>query len=308
MTASRTTRFFIGAIMSLTLAGGAQAQIGGLIKKKVAEKVKGPEKTEVKPADGEKKSVYNDEIVEMTGPVLDGFMNGLRTEIALRNEFREVLAKLKTPAQYLACTNDAAASPEGQKISTRILSLPESVTAEEMQRVVTKASQDLVALQEKKCGKDPAVEWSDEKRAEKLKEIELKAAAAAGPVRPPSTDPDPAREDVDGGPFDTSVSSLPMEWALHVTGPVFEPQAIPSMPLLVYAMFKERVFMFCDAQIKGKIEIDSKGNVRFPGIGLGIYAVFSAAEASALKGRCDAIMQMLEKLNGVINEIRNMKQ
>ena len=307
MTTSRTMRFLLAGTMALTMATVAEAQIGGLIKKKVAEAVKGPEKTEAKPADGEKKSIYNDEIVEMTGPVLDGFANGLRTEIALRNEFREVLAKLKTPAQYQSCTNDAAASPEGQKISTRILSLPESVSAEEMQRVIAKAGQDLDALQEKKCGKDPAVEWSDERRAEKLKEIELKAAAAAGPVRPPSTDPDPAREEVDGGPFDTSASSLPMESAFHFTGPVFEPQAIPSMPLLVYAMFKERVFMFCDAQIKGTIEVDSKGNVRIPGIGVGIYGVFSAAEASALKGRCDAIMKLLEKLNGVITEIRNMK-
>jgi hypothetical protein len=37
------------------------------------------------------------------------------------------------------------------------------------------------------------------------------------------------------------------------------------------------------------------------------FGVFGA-EASALKGRCDAIMQMLEKLNGVITEIRNMKK
>jgi hypothetical protein len=121
----------------------AEAQIGGLIKKKVAEAVKGPEKTEAKPADGEKKSIYNDEIVEMTGPVLDGFANGLRTEIALRNEFREVLAKLKTPAQYESCTNDAAASPEGQKISTRICPF-QSRCPRRMQRVIAKVSQDLV--------------------------------------------------------------------------------------------------------------------------------------------------------------------
>jgi hypothetical protein len=134
-----------------------------------------------------------------------------------------------------------------------------------MQRVMAKASQDLVALQEKKCGKDPAVEWSDEKRAEKLKEIELKAASC-GPGASSVHGPRSGQEEGDGGPFDTSASS-PNGVGVPFHRPGFRAPGDTEHALLVYAMFKERVFMFCDAQIKGTIEVDSKATSGFPASG-----------------------------------------
>jgi hypothetical protein len=302
MTTSRTTRLLLAGTMALTMATVAEAQLGGLIKKKVSEAVKGPEKTEAKPADAGRKSFFNDDVLEITQPVLDGFERGLRTEVALRDEFREFLAKLKTPAQYQACKNDVSASPEGQKIATRMLSLPESTPPEELQRVILKAGQELEALQTKKCGTDPA-EWTEEKRAEKLREFEVKAAEAAGPEAPPGKDLEPAGpEGISEPSDDAEVLSAPLA-QYRVTAGGLTSLAMFGLTERAYAMLKERTIAFCmHAAIATRNTYESKVDlsvVQVPGQGDKVYFVYTSEEARTLQRNCAKLMGFMKKLANV---------
>lgn len=58
-----------------------------------------------------------------------------------------------------------------------------------------------------------------------------------------------------------------------------------------YAVIKERVIPFCRASAQAAGDAD----VRLPGSGSSVFWVYTAAEATALRGRCTGLMQAIDK-------------
>jgi hypothetical protein len=159
------------------------AQLGGLLRRKIGEVVKGDEptkeaaeKTATEPAATPASRDPN--VVEVNDAVLTALENSLQTEIRLREEFRKELAALKTPEQYNACTAEVYLSPEGQKISMRVVEVVENATQAQMQAVAAQVSKDIEALTLKTCGPDVR-QFNDSWRAKRLSEIQSQAAGAA---------------------------------------------------------------------------------------------------------------------------------
>ncbi len=255
--------------LMLSLPVPAEAQgVGGRLRQRVAEVAGGKDNTE----QAQQKSPFNETVIEITGPVLAGFMKGLDTEIALLVDFGKLLATFRTPEEYGACQAQVAMSPEGMKVMEQITNLRDDATAEEYQRAMEKMNRDMLALTTKTCGADPA-EWPAARRRETLEEIEKKAAAAAGPVRssPPSPHggPSPIEHGAD------APAAFP-DW-MQDTG--LSPQA--------YAIMKERIDAYCNALNAGAIQPGQA--VTFPGTGKDIFWVYTEEESKQIAPLCDQL-------------------
>jgi hypothetical protein len=172
----------LAALGLLTVAPDLSgAQLGGLIRRKVAEAAKGEEPKKEAATEPAAAPASNDpNVIEVTDAVLTALENSLQAEIRMREEFRKELAAMKTQEQYNACTQEAAQSPEAQKISMRILELPENATQEQMMDLMAKNGKELEALTLKRCGPDVR-QFNDTWRAKRLEEIQRKAAGAGSP-------------------------------------------------------------------------------------------------------------------------------
>jgi hypothetical protein len=124
---------------------------------------------------------YGPDVLVISTPVLTALERGLRTEIALREAFRKELAALKTPEQYNQCKLAAATSPESLKLAESFMTMPDDVAPDEVRRRMMRAGKAMEAFQLKTCGADP-IAFGDSWRAARLKDIERKAADAAGPI------------------------------------------------------------------------------------------------------------------------------
>ena len=177
---SRSSRLRVALVCmaaALLSTNSADAQIGGLIKRKAADAIKGTENTVEKPA--EKSGALPGGVVEITSPVFEGIVNGLKVEVALRREFKAELAKLPTRDQYNQCLTKLVASPEYQKIQLNLGSLPENATAAQTTAAMQKMHDDTQALTKKMCPVNPD-DWSDYKKQQRLTEFRKKAVEASG--------------------------------------------------------------------------------------------------------------------------------
>jgi hypothetical protein len=262
----RLARLFVGVAVLLAFTAPADAQIGGLIKKKVAE-VTGDKKAE---AATQERASQDPDVLPMTDAVVTSFAAGLRTEIALRDEFRKVLATYKTREQYNKCTSELAMTEEGQKIVLQFANLPDNATSADIQRITEKMNVEMNALMKKHCGTHVDEEWPGPKRSAKLQEIEAKAAAEVKAGEEPDAS-------LDGDVEET--------WA----------ETAARASVRQYQILKERVVPFCKEYEKGTIKLDGKP-VKFPGSGNNMYWVYTAEEAAALAKRCKELMALLEQL------------
>ena len=136
------------AVVCLSVPQPADAQIGGLIKKKVKEAVKG----ETSSSTGEKSAApagpqFSETVLELTPANLDKLETGLRAEKAYRDSVEAWYAKVKTPEEYAQCRTNAMMSPEAQQLAS-------NADASNLQSAQD-AGQKLMALIKKKCGEDP---------------------------------------------------------------------------------------------------------------------------------------------------------
>jgi hypothetical protein len=254
--------------------------IRGLIKKKAEESVRKPEAA---PAEEMPGALRDPDVVPINEETLGHFRRGLDVEIAERAALTKFLAGIKTREQYRACTTNLALSPEGQKIAMRMSELPENATPAQMQAVITKMNEEMNALALTRCGEDP-VKYLGNWRAERLREIEAKAAAAAGP------------------PADSDLES----WsAFQPTGPAAEQAALDppvarttlvlaGMTPRQYALYKERVIAFCQA-IQNGWKPPATPIVTMPGTGNGKW-VFTQDEVQDLLKHCQTLMQLLTQV------------
>jgi hypothetical protein len=181
-------------VAGLVLAGcalaasppSAEAQLGGLIKKKVTEAIK------KKPADsaqapGKQPSAsqnnpaasFGSAVLEITPATFDAVIRGLNAELKLQDEFRQVLAKFPTDEEYAACKKRVPETPEGKKLMAEYANAMQDPKPAEMQRRMLAVGEKLQALEKTQCPNDPDT-WNSSKRMEKLEQIREQAAEAAG--------------------------------------------------------------------------------------------------------------------------------
>ena len=177
------------ACLALALAAPqlVEAQFGGLGRRitEGAKKAAGVEPDDAaKPGEPTSKPVVlrTDDpfVIPITDGVLKAFAKGLQTEVDLLEQLRkELVAREAAVEKYNACRNQAAGSPEFIEILMKLGNLPENSTNEDMQKAMAQMAKDQEALVLKRCGSTPAAVNG----AERLQEIQRKAAAAAGPIR-----------------------------------------------------------------------------------------------------------------------------
>lgn len=277
MTRSGLALVALGVLLA-TPSMPAEAQgIRGLIKKKAEQAVKGPEaaKAEETPS-----ALRDPDVIPVSEESIEHFKRGLNVEIAERAALTKFLAGVKTREQYQACSNAVAMTPEAQKISMRVGELPENATQAQLQAVMVKMNEDMIALLLKQCGEDPA-KYLGNWRADRLREIEAKAAAAAGPAS--------------GDDMETAlpVAAEDLEGDVRPFGPVIAPVTteFAGMTPRQYALYKERAIAFCRAVQNGWVPPNTP-IVKMPGTGNGVW-LFTQAEVQALLKECATLMPLL---------------
>jgi hypothetical protein len=186
MTRSLIAGLVLAGCALTTLPPSAEAQLGGLIKKKVTDAIK------KKPADsaqapGKQPSGsqnnpaanFGSAVLEITQANFDAVIRGLNAELKLQDEFRQVLAKFPTDEQYAACKAHVPESPEGKKLMAEYANAMQDPKPAEMQRRMLAVGEKLEALEKTQCPNDPYT-WNSSKRMEKLEQIREQAAEAAG--------------------------------------------------------------------------------------------------------------------------------
>lgn len=285
----------LGVLLGLGTAAGAQAQLGGLIKKKVAEKVVGKTGNDTgTPARPQQGVQFNERVVELTEPVVKGLIKGLDVEVAGLQDFDKRLAAYKTVDEYDACKTQVATSPEGMQIAMQMQNLPENVTAEQMRRVVEKMGTAMNALIARKCGPSINDDWSDNKRREQVAQIESDGAAASVPVQSPG--PQPSAH----GP--AAVDDTERE----------RPDTVTAAALDAYRIKKERVAAWCayrklEGSEESKRLVDKGYSVGFPARKINPQAggefYFTAEEIKAIDPECTTIVLTVGKIELIMDEI-----
>jgi hypothetical protein len=273
--------FALAAAMGLAISSPSDAQLGGLVKKKVEEKAKAPEKKDAGPG---AQSPFNGDVLEITPSVFEGFVHGLRTEVALTREFRAELAKHPTVEQERECTTKWALTPEAQKLMLGFQP-PENTPAEQLMELQLKHSKNMEAEMRKRCPKNVNDVWPNGKRNERLEEIKVKAAASAGPVAS-GAENSGGHED-HGGPSDVET---------HATA--FYAPLVAGLTVTQYGILLERIKRFCD-ELKANAALGrgGSGGVRFPGSGAGMFWVYSATEAQTLsQANCQRVYDLIGQL------------
>ena len=175
------------ACLALALAAPqlVEAQFGGLGRRitEGAKKAAGVEPDDAAKPETSKPVVLRTDdpfVIPITDAVLKAFAKGLQAEVDLINQFRKELAAREAAVEkHNACKQQVGGSPEYVEILMSLGNLPENTTMEDMQKVMAKMTQDQEALVLRRCGSVPPVPNG----AERLQEIQRKAAAAAGPIR-----------------------------------------------------------------------------------------------------------------------------
>jgi hypothetical protein len=267
MTRSLVAAIVLAACAPFALPLTAEAQLGSLIKKKVAEAIKKPadsvKSVEQKPAapGGNAQSPFGEAVLEITQPAFDATIRGLTAELRLQEEFRQVLAKYPTPEQYEACKAHVATGPEGAKLMSDAYNVPQNTPVEEIQRRQLAMGAAMEALMKKACPNDPNV-WNPYNRKQKLDTIHLQAAEAAGTAASTSSLPDN-----EGTSIRARFESQPF---------IFRGGRLAFLTGIQYSILQERIERGCALTEK------SPNGVKVPGFGTGIFWVFSGVEMGVL--------------------------
>ena len=148
---------------------GAEAQLGGLIKKKVSEALT------KKPADSAQApgkqttgtqnnpaTPFGSAVLEITPSTFDAVIRGLTAEVKLQDEFRQVLAKFPTNEEYAACKQRVPQTPEGQKLMAEYMNTMQNSKPEEVQGRIAAVAEKLKTLEKTQCPNDPYT-WAPSK-------------------------------------------------------------------------------------------------------------------------------------------------
>ncbi len=245
---------------------------------------------------------FNERVVELTEPVMRGFLNGLDVELGLLVDFAKLLATYKTPAEYRHCGAQVARLPEFQKIQEQVLTWPDNPTPEQMQRLGDKMAADQADLLKRKCGGDIETEWPDTKRREKVEEIQAKAAAAAEPATSPTSPPSPPSPTRGPAAIDSAPDAL-ARWG----------GSAPETDVIKQVIKKERAYRYCLAMKEALQSVQEAVReltepaqaLKLPGSGKDIYWMYSKDEVKAIGPNCEELrpkILVLEQLEAKIKD------
>lgn len=166
--------------LAAVVPASASAQVGGLIKKKVKEKVgqavAGPDTAAARSASQAAPGpVFNDHVLAITPGVLDRVERALAAEAVAREENDRRVGKVLEPEEYESCRQRVAGSPKAQEMMEAQLQVlgDETSTQEARERALQEMATRLEALTEPECGLEPH-------KAEKLRsELAPRVPAAA---------------------------------------------------------------------------------------------------------------------------------
>lgn len=152
---TRSVALFLLALVVLPVGSRVNAQgIGGLIKKKATDAVKGNKgdkgKTVAKD-DGPITSQFEKECGPLTPDGIDRFLKGLEIELAGRAAFDRKLAGTKPDEEVRACRDKETISPDAMAIIQRGLS-GDGLTVDHVQKQMEKNRADLETYLTRKCG------------------------------------------------------------------------------------------------------------------------------------------------------------
>jgi len=197
----RLTAVVLAALAALAVPQSADAQLGGLIKKKVKEAIKPPEKKDPAPAPSTDAAappasaavaqpvsdsrdpfaaqrLPNARALIITDEMISRIYRGLDAEAVMLKDLEKEIAAYPTPQTIQACKAKASQTPEGQRLMNLGNFVKEGMTPDQVMAGMTKMSQESDAYYKKACPWDEN-KWSDYNRSEARKAIRTKAAAQA---------------------------------------------------------------------------------------------------------------------------------
>jgi hypothetical protein len=313
MTRSIAAVLLLATSLSLTTPSPAEAQLGGLIKKKVKEAIKKPEappkttepSSASSPAAPEPASSspstrnsdptgFGSAIIEITPPTFDELMRALQMEIDLQAALKKEIARYGTHDQYEACKIRVAQSPEGQKAMNPMYNPPKNVTGEEYMKIQMKVSADMDSLTNKGCPLNPSY-WSPLRIDASLDSIREKAA---GSITIADMSPEPS----------LTVAQLRFE----IMPSLYESHVFLDSQL--YAIALERIDRLCEYKGFGSGSVgagavdslpkkDPQKNPRsvaplkIPGVGRDIYWMYTVNEVDVITSpRCKRYYSLVKQL------------
>jgi hypothetical protein len=304
MIRSRLTAVVLAALAALAVPQSADAQLGGLIKKKVKEAIKPPEKTATAPAPSTDASaaaaapaaqpvsnsrdpfagqrVPNNRALLITDEMIGRIYRGLDAEAVMLKDLEKEIAAYPTPQAIQACKQKAAQTPEGQRLMNPGNFVKEGMTPDQLMAGMTKMSQESDAYYKKACPWDES-KWSDYNRSEARKAIRAKAAAQATALPGPG----PAK----AAPPKTGKSQLlfetnPLDLMLPAdtdTSVIVKGLAGIGLDENDFGEMIERILKYCE--LKKTMDVTPKpGGLKAPGYGgPDIFWVFTESELKVLQ-------------------------
>jgi hypothetical protein len=267
------------ASISLTLGLGMfpadlEGQIGGLIKKKVTESVKGGDKkaaTDEAAANETDKSKMPRSI---TANTFVAFKKGLQVQHDKQQETLKFLAGLTPLDTYKSCTTNIMTTPEGQKVALQVPSPPDNATVAQLQAYAQKLGVEMQKLTDKKCGEDPGKYNNYQWKNDRFTEARAAAIAAfSAALDSPSGN--------GGGPF------LAFDLDEH--------SQQPRDDNYFFDLLIEWTPPFCRLTKAAQQAAAEKG-IAVAGASKGHNYVYTAMEARLLMPQCEEIMRLLSVL------------
>ena len=265
---SQLTALLIAALTTLAVPSLADAQLGGLIKKKVKEAIKPPEKTNPAPqpaaagapspatepasnsrdpfaghrVPGTRALLINDEMIAR-------MYRGLDAEAAMLKDLEKEIAAYPTPEQIEACKIKAAQTPEGQRLMNLGNFVKEGMTPDQIQAGMMKMSSESDAYYKRACPWDES-KWSDGNRSDARRAIRTKAAAQTA---------------------DTDTATVIVKGLAGIGLNEYD-----------FAEMIERILKYCE--LKKTMDVGPKtGGIKTPGVGKDIYWVYTESELKTLQ-------------------------
>ncbi len=158
---ARLSRLALLAVICCLVPTTGSAQVGGFLKNKLKQKVKGDSATQ-QPSKSAPGPSFDEYVLQLTPPNLDRLERAVAAEKAFRDSARAAHAHDRTEKEWDRCRMDVMRSPEARALSQNAPTDPAGFQ---------KQQQQFEALNQKKCGGKP--EAYDPKQ-------ELKTAAVAG--------------------------------------------------------------------------------------------------------------------------------
>ena len=279
----------LAACLSLSAPQTLEAQLGGLIKKKVKEAIKPPEPKEpaaqpaapsstAEPASNSRDPFSNHRVPGARALIISKEMlarvgHGLDAEAAMLRDLEKEIAAYPSPEKIQACKIKASQTPEGQRLMNPGNFLKEGMTPEQTQAAMMKMTTESDAYYKKECPWDEN-KWSDYNRRQARETIRTKAAAHALPA--------------ERAVADTQVTVIPQKGLAGV-----------ALDAGDFGEIIERILKYCE--LKETMDMSPKtGGIKVPGEGQDIYWVFTESELRDLETLdCDAFIKKYGKQIGV---------